>query len=294
VKSDLSPKETANDSLHSLAGALESLRRRLRKDLRNFPADQLSPEQRKCFLDSVHALGAELEEILLKWGPMESGEIDISLGRPDNLAKFFAFNFAHQARVKLATLEGNRFPGSGVYALYYIEGDEPAYSPLLASETPIFVGKATPAHPFASRLREQGPSIYKRLREHCRSISRTELKMEQFEYRAITVQSGMESAVEDFLIRLFKPIWNKEVKVCFGLGKHGDLASTRRNRRSPWDTLHPGRRWAAETNADQKTAEEIRRRIFEHFQKHPPIPSRRELMELISLVTPERLPPPAS
>ena len=54
----------------------------------------------------------------------------------------------------------------------------------------------------------------------------------------------MISSRYNYLIDRFKPIWNNETKVCFGFGKHGDNAATRRNTVSPWDTLHPGRPWA--------------------------------------------------
>ncbi|MCH7885481.1 MAG: Eco29kI family restriction endonuclease, partial [Planctomycetes bacterium] len=37
----------------------------------------------------------------------------------------------------------DRFPGAGVYALYY-NGNFPAYAPIKGTETPIYVGKADP------------------------------------------------------------------------------------------------------------------------------------------------------
>jgi hypothetical protein len=40
----------------------------------------------------------------------------------------------------------------------------------------------------------------------------------------------MQAAVESFMIQLFKPIWNKEIKVCYGIGKHGNQAGERTGR----------------------------------------------------------------
>ena len=73
----------------------------------------------------------------------------------------------------------------------------------------------------------------------------------------LVVQSGWETAAEDYLIRLFRPIWNKETKILYGLGKHGDSAETRTNKRSLWDTLHPARVWAAPTLEDARSPAEI-------------------------------------
>ena len=50
----------------------------------------------------------------------------------------------------------------------------------------------------------------------------------------------------------------REVKLVYGLGKHGDNADTRGNKRSPWDTLHLIRVWAAaQILDDAKTPDQI-------------------------------------
>lgn len=43
---------------------------------------------------------------------------------------------------------------------------------------------------------------------------------------------------------------------------------TRANKRSPWDTLHPGRKWAAATEEDVKTPEQIERELKAHLTAH--------------------------
>lgn len=86
-----------------------------------------------------------------------------------------------------------------------------------------------------------------------------------------------------FMSRLFRPIWNKEIKICYGIGKHGDSATTRANKRSPWDTMHPGRKWAVDTKEDQMKRVDIEAKISQHFQRHPVIPNQDTLLKLLSL-----------
>jgi hypothetical protein len=67
---------------------------------------------------------------------------------------------------------------------------------------------------------------------------------------------------------MFRPIWNKEVKILQGFGKHGDSITTRANKRSPWDTLHAGRNWAGgEGQTDKKTSAQIEQQLIAHFEK---------------------------
>jgi len=148
-----------------------------------------------------------------------------------------------QPRAALDKVE--RFYGSGVYAIYYKGGFAP-YQPISGSETPIYVGKEDPQVGNARTPIEQAEKLYGRLNDHRRNIGKatTTISIADFEYRSLVVQSGWQGAAEDYLIHLFKPVWNNETGICYGLGKHGDSPSTRANLRSPWDTLHPGRDWA--------------------------------------------------
>lgn len=163
------------------------------------------------------------------------------------------------------------FYGSGVYAIYYT-GKFDAYKPLRGQEHPIYVGKADPDSVSAKDPVAQGTKLSDRLREHAKSIraASTTLNIEDFECRLLIVQTGFQKSAEDYLIGFFKPIWNSETKLCFGLGKHGDSSTTRVNKRSPWDTLHPGRPWAHAINKNQKEEPLIREQIAAHFAQHPP------------------------
>ena len=100
--------------------------------------------------------------------------------------------------------------------------------------------------------------------------ARGSLNLADFTFRSLVVQSGWETAAEDYLIHLFRPVWNSQTIILYGLGKHGDAAETRSNKRSPWDTVHPGREWAADPRLpDAKTLKQIRGELDTHFASHP-------------------------
>jgi hypothetical protein len=170
------------------------------------------------------------------------------------------------------------FYGSGVYAIYYL-GSELAYQPISRTEHPIYVGVASPKNKHARTPVEQETKLFSRLQEHARSISNAaNLSVDDFDCRRLVVATGWEGAAETHLINLFKPVWNREVRVCYGIGKHGDAATTRVNRRSPWDTMHPGRGWARATREDQRSKTEIEGKIASHLANHPPCKTTEEIL----------------
>lgn len=257
----------------------------LRRSLASFePSPETSDSATiQKFVNDAGKLLSELRELREAVSPVHFGAIGISLGRSDGIAKFFAFSFVNQQKQSLSKLSDAPFYGSGVYAIYYVGRGEKAYKPLSGTETPIYVGKSTPANADAETVEEQGQALYKRLREHAKNIGKTNLNLADFEYRAAPIQTGMQGAVEDFMIRLFKPIWNKEIKICFGIGKHGDSASTRRNKRSPWDTMHPGRSWAKDTAEDQMSRLEIESKIEAHLESNSIFPDKDKLFQHLAL-----------
>jgi hypothetical protein len=199
--------------------------------------------------------------------------------QPQLFGIFAALAMVGQVRIPMRTLAGGRFFGSGVYAIYY-KGDFDAYAALADSEHPIYVGKSKPKLPNARDAREQGESLWGRLDDHAKSIRcAANLRIEDFDCRYLVVHTGWEPAAESALIRLFKPIWNKETKVCSGIGKHGDDAETRQNGKAPWDTLHPGRSWADKTKTVQFAEPIIRQRISDHFAENPAICDTGEILK---------------
>lgn len=197
---------------------------------------------------------------------------------PSLVGPFISLGLLAQDRYPLAERDG--FYGSGVYALYYRGGFEP-YAPISGTEHPIYIGKADPSDPLADTPDRQGPALFQRLSEHARSIRHASgnLAMADFDFRALVITSGWQASAESFLIRLYKPVWNNETGVCHGIGKHGDDAETRANGRSPWDTLHPGRKWAAKSPHDQVPEPAIRASIAQHFAENPPIRTHKDAIE---------------
>lgn len=202
---------------------------------------------------------------------------------PTTAGRVVALTLVAQKRHRLARVP--LFYGAGVYALYY-KGEAmpfPAYAPLQGKDHPIYVGKADPADPAAKNAVGQGIELAKRLREHAARIIKVHstLDIRDFECRFLICQSGFQRSAEAYLIDFFKPIWNSDTKICFGMSKHGDSAATRGNGRSPWFTMHPGVGWADDpTLKDQKSKDRIELDIARHFSDHPPRQDIHEIFEL--------------
>lgn len=223
---------------------------------------------RKTIAEAYDKLRKVMEEL----DPIKHPGFVFDPSNPNVAGRIVGITMIAQARKSLAKVE--RFYGSGVYAIYY-NGDFPAYADITRREHPIYVGKADPADPASKTAMEQGDRLAGRLTEHRKNIAKavTTLRVEDFEYRAIVVQTGWQASAEDYLIHLFKPVWNSEVGICYGFGKHGDDPGTRANPRSPWDTMHPGRDWAHRDPKmkDARPPERIVEGIRLHLTKYPPI-----------------------
>jgi hypothetical protein len=155
----------------------------------------------------------------------------------------------------------DRFAGTGVYALYYvdIQGGFDAYREMAALNQntlslPIYVGKAVPPGWRSGRSREtDAPALYRRLREHTRSIQyAANLDPEVFQCRFM-ILTGIESdlvvPVEAELIRRYAPLWNTVID---GFGNHDPGSGRYDQAKSEWDVLHPGRPWAARLRASRQ------------------------------------------
>jgi len=231
----------------------------------------------------VHATISEayekLREIIDDLDPVKQPGFVFDPANPNIVGRLIGITMVAQPRRPLANIQ--RFYGSGVYAIYY-DGDFAAYAPLSKREHPLYVGKADPADSAAKTAVQQGLTLYNRLKDHRRSIAKaaSTLSLEDFEYRFLVVQSGYQNSAEGYLIDLFKPIWNNEVNICFGIGKHGDAPTTRANLRSPWDTIHPGRDWAHRdpTMKDARRRERILEEIEKHLSANPPLESTDEIV----------------
>jgi hypothetical protein len=262
-KNTSSPHEALIADLLSVSARLPSL-----NDVHDARAAKKARHDLERVARELHAAAATLDQV-----KRPASVFDPS--NPAIVGRLIAMTLVAQERTTLGGLAP--FYGSGVYAIYY-KGDFPPYKGLSAVDHPLYVGKANPAADQARDPVSQGQTLFKRLGEHARSIKKTKnLKIEAFECRFLIVSSGWQTAAEDYLIRLFRPIWNTEIKIAFGIGKHGDAATTRLNGRSPWDTLHPGRPWADATDKDQKPLPVIISAIESHLTSHPPYKTTEDL-----------------
>lgn len=225
-------------------------------------ADGLTTPARKRLVSSVDAMRDRLERLTRKIDPNELPDAFFDPAEPSLIGNFVALAMVAQDRKPLGSL--TRFYGSGVYAIYYT-GPNPLYAPISGTETPIYVGKADPKGNPKTAI-DQGTKLADRLSEHRRNIEKVSgIEIEDFECRALAVQTGYQAAAESHLIRMFRPIWNNETGILYGLGKHGDDATTRANNKSPFDTVHPGRKWAA-GNPENQTVAEIEAKVRDHFR----------------------------
>lgn len=242
-------------------------------------ASGLSPVRLKRVRQIVAAAYDKLGNVVENLDPVKHPGFVFEPSNPNIAGRIIGIVLIAQPRKPLAAVE--RFYGSGVYALYY-NGKFGPYRGITKKEHPIYVGKADPADPASKTATEQGDRLANRLNDHRKNITKatSTLRVEDFEYRALVVQTGYQSAAETYLIELFKPIWNNETRICYGLGKHGDDPGTRANLRSPWDTLHPGRDWAHRdpNMKDARFAKQIVKEIAQHLAKYPPLNSVDEIL----------------
>ena len=168
------------------------------------------------------------------------------------------------------------FPGAGIYAIYYT-GEFSPYAPLAALnrddrfELPIYVGKAVPpgARKGGFELgNAPGNALTSRLREHSRSIQQTRnLKLQDFFCRYLISEDIWIPLGESLLIERFKPIWNVLIE---GFGIHTPGGGRKKQVRSKWDTLHPGRGLAADLPPNPRSAAELEKMVSDFFAGRQP------------------------
>ena len=155
------------------------------------------------------------------------------------------------------------FIGAGIYAIYY-RGPHPAYQAVVERTqdglpaVPIYVGKAVPAGArkggFGLGI-SPGMVLYKRLREHAKSIEEAQnVELSDFLCRYLVVDDIWIPLGESLLIESYAPAWNKVID---GFGNHDPGGGRRNQQRSAWDVLHPGRVWAKLLKPNVKSEEDI-------------------------------------
>ncbi|SDM62461.1 Eco29kI restriction endonuclease [Lentzea albidocapillata subsp. violacea] len=163
-----------------------------------------------------------------------------------------------------------RFSGAGLYALYYVGDRVPEYRPLVESyyndhKIPVYVGKAAAETSSYGYEPDYGSDkLYQRIREHARSIGEVgasingNLRQEDFKVRYLPLEDAWIVLGERALLRTYRPVlWNSVING-FGSNPSGEA---RKNPKSTWDTMHPGRRRAGELPNRQLTLDEVRARV---------------------------------
>lgn len=163
--------------------------------------------------------------------------------------------------------------GVGIYALYYFGNNEfyNLFSRININGQcilPIYIGKATTEGRRTGRKGKPSSSpLNKRIKEHIKSIKETiNLKIEDFKCKYVVLDEIWVNVAEEILIKHYSPLWNTVID---GFGIHHPGRGRRGQKRSQWDTLHPGRKWVEKLGlpAGEETVEQLREKINEYFEK---------------------------
>jgi len=164
------------------------------------------------------------------------------------------------------------FSGAGVYAIYY-HGDFGPYAPLAkanakgACEVAIYVGRAR--HPgarkgFEDDAEDDQQSLFARLCEHEESIKAAEnLNIAHFRCRYLIADELWVALAERVLLEKYQPVWNVVID---GFGNHDPGAGRKDQKRSPWDVLHTGRKWAEKLAPGKQSQKELLAAIRAHLK----------------------------
>lgn len=180
-----------------------------------------------------------------------------------------------------------RFPGAGLYAIYY-RGTLPLYAPIARprggeGDVPIYVGRARPPGSRKGLVQSletitTAPVLWGRLKQHAESIESVEryyqsqrepggLRLADFQCRYLVVDDFWVPLAETLLIAHYKPAWNVVVS---GFGIHNPGKGRQDQKRSDWDQLHPGREFAYKLANAKHTPEEIEEKVRQHLAALPP------------------------
>lgn len=195
-----------------------------------------------------------------------------------NLARSIEAELLERKPVPLASAE--TIIGAGIYAIYY-SGFFAPYEPIRAQpesgdfREPIYVGKAIPKGGRKGGLTKDstiGRALSDRLRQHASSVSEaTNLSLSDFYVRHLVVEDIWIPLGENMLIENCKPVWNRAID---GFGNKDPGRRRATQYRSPWDVLHPGRKFAEKLAQGELTPENLIHRIDDYFKGKsiPPLP----------------------
>lgn len=165
------------------------------------------------------------------------------------------------------------FAGVGIYAIYYT-GPFYAYEKLadLNKQRPgsqaLYIGKAAAdSSQTGAELTHKNPDtnkLYVRLTQHRESIRMAEnLEVTDFQVRVLTLTPTWVPLAEAIALRIHTPLWNSRIS---GFGSKNQGKGRSGQVRSLWDTLHPGRYYAAELFERKDSAEQIAQGAIDHLR----------------------------
>lgn len=165
------------------------------------------------------------------------------------------------------------FNGAGVYVLYY-EGDFKPYAPLAranaggACNVPVYVGRARHAGArkgFEEDAQGGQQPLYGRLCEHAESIeAAVNLTLSHFRCRYLVVDELWVALAERLLLERYQTLWNQVID---GFGIHDPGKGRKDQKRSAWDVVHPGRRWAEKLAPGKQSQKELLAAIRAHLKQ---------------------------
>jgi len=174
-------------------------------------------------------------------------------------------NLARAIREELERQPSHQLPpqafwGAGLYALYYV-GDLALYEGLndSACVTPIYIGKAAAGRrSFGAFIKgSKTRKLLNRIHDHVRSIeeAHTNLSLMDFRVRYLVTSDVHIVLGEAGLLQAYAPVLWNTVVTGFGINQPG--AGRTGQRKSRWDTLHPGRPRAEGREPNAKSVEEL-------------------------------------
>lgn len=186
-----------------------------------------------------------------------------------NLAKSIEIELLKQPAPQLGNVA--KITGADIYVIYYT-GDFEPYSPISQGnrdgnlKSPIYVGKAIPKGGRKGGLgadATKGKALADRLGQHAQSIIESQnLRIEDFFFRHLVVDDIWIPLGENMLIETFKPVWNRVID---GFGNKDPGRRRATQYKSPWDVLHPGRKFAEKLADGTVTPEILVKRIHDYF-----------------------------
>lgn len=190
-----------------------------------------------------------------------------------NLARSIEVELLSRMPEPLASVD--HVQGAGVYVIYYV-GDFPAYGLIKsgningAFNLPIYVGKAIPKGGRKGGLSKDasgGSALASRLRQHAASIGESSnLELADFYVRHLVVDDIWIPLGENMLIETFRPVWNRAID---GFGNKDPGRRRATQYKSPWDVLHPGRKFAVKLADGGMDVEFLTQRVDDYLHGRP-------------------------